>query len=77
MLFQSEAYPCQIGVFCDECGRTVSHDYLVHDGMTKAQQLQVARDHLTVNEGWSCTPDADLCPGCAAGGSLPAPAVGQ
>jgi hypothetical protein len=61
-----EAYPSEIGVYCDECGLTVSHDYLVHEGMTKAQRLQVARDHLTANEGWSCTPDADLCPSCAA-----------
>ncbi|MFD0035563.1 hypothetical protein ACFVJK_46820 [Streptomyces sp. NPDC127172] len=60
-----EAYPSRIGVYCDECGVTVSHDYLVHDAMTKAQRLQVARDHLVANEGWSCTPDADLCPTCA------------
>jgi hypothetical protein len=61
-----EAYPCRIAVFCDECRVTVSHDYLVHDAMTKAQRLQVARDHLTANEGWSCTDGEDLCGPCAA-----------
>jgi hypothetical protein len=62
-----EAYPCQIGVYCDRCRRVVSHDYLVHDAMTKAQRLQVARDHLTANEGWTCTPAEDVCRQCAAG----------
>jgi hypothetical protein len=59
-----EAYPCQIGVNCDRCGVIASHDYLVHDAMTKAQRLRVARDHLTANERWSCTADADVCPRC-------------
>jgi hypothetical protein len=68
-----EAYPCRIGVCCDECGHTVSHDYLVHVGMSRAQRLQVARDHLTANEGWSCTPAADLCPNCAAKTPDPGP----
>jgi hypothetical protein len=34
--------------------------------MTKEQRVQVARDHLTANESWVCTPDADLCPRCVA-----------
>lgn len=63
-----EAFPCRIAVFCDECRVTVSHDYLVHDAMTKAQRLQVARNHLVANEGWTCTPAEDVCRQCAAGG---------
>ncbi|MFE5037091.1 hypothetical protein [Streptomyces sp. NPDC056683] len=63
-----EAFPCQIGVYCDRCRHTVSHDYLVHVAMTGAQRLQVARDHLARNEGWSCTPAEDVCPSCVAGG---------
>lgn len=59
-----EAYPSRIGVFCDECGKDVSYDYVVHDGMTKSERFGVARAHLSENEGWSCTEEGDLCPGC-------------
>ncbi|MFD0344034.1 hypothetical protein ACFVH0_36110 [Streptomyces sp. NPDC127117] len=58
------AFPCQIGVCCDDCGVVVSHDYLVHTGMTKAQRLGVARRHLTDNEAWDCGEAGDLCPSC-------------
>ncbi|MFD3802611.1 hypothetical protein ACFWTC_03060 [Streptomyces sp. NPDC058619] len=57
-------YPSQIGVFCDGCGTTVTHDYVVHTDMTRTQRLDVARTHLTDNEGWSCTAAADLCASC-------------
>ena len=60
----TEAYPAQIGVYCDDCGITELHDYVVHTGMTKEQRLGVARRHLTDNEGWDCGAAGDLCPDC-------------
>jgi hypothetical protein len=59
-----ELYPCGIAVFCDECGLTVRHDYVVSDRMPKIERLQVARNHLAKNEGWLCIPGDDLCPKC-------------
>lgn len=61
----AEAFPCRIALFCDRCGHTAMREYLVDAGMTKAQRLQVARDHLTASEGWSCGPDEDVCSRCA------------
>jgi hypothetical protein len=55
-------FPLNIAVFCDRCGVEVEHDYVVHDLMTREQRLAVARDHLTCNEGWSCTAAGDYCP---------------
>jgi hypothetical protein len=55
------AFPLSIVVFCDRCGVEVEHDYLVHDLMTREQRLAVAREHLSRNEGWSCTPAGDFC----------------
>lgn len=62
----TEAYPCQIGVFCDDCGTTVVHDYIVDTGMTRDERLDGARRHLTANENWDCGPAGDLCPNCKA-----------
>ncbi|MEV2203701.1 hypothetical protein AB0E11_27595 [Streptomyces fradiae] len=59
-----DAYPTQIGVFCDDCGLLSLHDYIVHTDMTRPERLQVARDHLTTNEGWDCGAAGDLCPDC-------------
>ena len=55
-------FPIQIAVYCDVCGVEVMHDYVVHDGMTREQRFAVAREHLTRNEGWSCTAAGDFCP---------------
>ncbi|THA56135.1 hypothetical protein [Streptomyces sp. A1136] len=60
-----QRYPARIGVFCDQCGTTVEHDYIVSDDMGKAERYEVARNHLTENEGWVCTPWRDLCQSCA------------
>lgn len=57
-------YPSQISVYCDDCGITVTHDYVVHTDMTRDQRLDVARTHLTDNEGWDCGAAGDLCPAC-------------
>jgi hypothetical protein len=54
----------QIAVFCDRCGTETAHDYLVHDRMTRAERLAVARNHMAAYEGWSCGPDGDFCPEC-------------
>ncbi|MFE0877294.1 hypothetical protein ACFW4X_20965 [Streptomyces smyrnaeus] len=59
-----QKFPCGIAVFCDQCGTTHRGDYIVTDQMTRGDRLEVARDHLRRNEGWSCTADGDFCPGC-------------
>ncbi|MFE6103215.1 hypothetical protein ACFVQ4_25105 [Streptomyces laurentii] len=64
----AESYPAQIGVCCDTCGFTAVHDYVVHTGMSREERLQVARDHLTSQEGWGCGPagaPGDFCPRCS------------
>jgi hypothetical protein len=65
-------YPCQIGVFCDNCGTVHEGDYVVTDRMAKPERFEAARAHLRTL-GWSCTPDADLCPPCAADASARRP----
>jgi hypothetical protein len=55
-------YPCQIGVYCDDCGFTRTGDYLVSDLMTKDERLSVARNWLVRNENWQCDADGDYCP---------------
>lgn len=57
-------YPCQIGVYCDDCGTTVKRDYLVNDNTSKPARLEIARSHLR-NEGWICDATGDFCPPCA------------
>lgn len=59
-----EWYPSRICVFCDTCGIKEVHDYLISDAMNKLARLQVARNHLSKNEGWSCTADGDYCLNC-------------
>jgi len=56
-------YPCQITVFCDECGDEVTADYLVPAGSTSADRLEIARKHLR-RHGWSCSGAGDYCPNC-------------
>jgi hypothetical protein len=60
----SPLYPSQIGVYCDECGTTTEADYLVSTEQTKAERLDVARQHLR-RQGWICDERGDYCPMCA------------
>lgn len=55
--------PAPIGVFCDVCGTTCLHDYVVRVDTTRAERFELARTHLR-KHGWSCTPERDLCPDC-------------
>lgn len=64
-----ESYPCQIGVYCDECGVQVLRDHPVNDSMTKEDRLSAARVHLVRHEGWTCDDTQDQCPACTAKGS--------
>jgi len=57
-------YPSQIGVYCDECGTTITADYLVSTEQTKAERLEVARAHLR-QDGWICDERGDYCPACS------------
>jgi len=56
-------YPCQITVFCDECGDEVTADYLVPADSASAGRLEIAREHLR-SIGWSCNEAGDYCPNC-------------
>lgn len=58
-------YPCQIGVFCDNCGIVVQRDFLVNDRTTKPERLELIRA-IARTQGWSCENGEDLCPSCAA-----------
>jgi len=60
----SPYFPCQIGVYCDDCCVTVMGDYLVHGGMSKPERLSVARTWLVANKGWQCDGNGDFCPKC-------------
>ncbi|WP_190175418.1 hypothetical protein [Streptomyces nitrosporeus] len=60
----TEPFPAQLTVFCDECGETATHDYVVHTGMTRDDRLDVARQHLTGTEEWDCGTAGDYCPDC-------------
>lgn len=55
--------PVQVGVFCDGCGTTEEHDYLVREDSTKADRFEVARRHLR-KQGWQCDGQGDFCPSC-------------
>jgi hypothetical protein len=59
-------YPAQIGVFCDNCGIQVEHDYTVDTSMGGTARLEVARTHLRDHEDWTCTEEGDFCPACTA-----------
>jgi hypothetical protein len=54
--------PCQIVVFCDECGVEHTADYWVHEEDSQAKRLGVARAHMRTNERWSCDERGDFCP---------------
>jgi hypothetical protein len=56
--------PCQIGVFCDGCGTTVTHDYWVSEDGGPSARFQIARAHLRREEGWRCDLTGDWCPKC-------------
>lgn len=58
--------PVQVGVFCDGCGTTEEHDYLVREDSTQADRFEVARSHLRDKAGWQCDARGDYCPKCKA-----------
>lgn len=62
----SPLYPSQITVFCDHCGTKATGDYMVSEGMTRAERLAVARKHLAI-KGWEHDDIGDdFCPEHAA-----------
>jgi hypothetical protein len=66
ILYDPHAMPVRITVFCDTCGVEDTRDYLLRDDMPKIERLAAARRVLVERDGWQCTPEADLCPRCAA-----------
>lgn len=61
----SPLYPSEISVYCDDCGTTLTHDYMVDGRQSRPERLEVARTYLRDHEGWHCDELADLCPTCA------------
>jgi hypothetical protein len=59
-----EPYPSHLGVFCDECEIVVEGDFIVHEGMTKAERLGVVRTYAVGTFGWLCQDGEDLCANC-------------
>jgi hypothetical protein len=60
-------FPSRITVFCDHCGIEDTGEYMVHEDMTRAERLAVARRHLVANKGWEHTESGDdFCPTHAA-----------
>jgi hypothetical protein len=56
-------YPTRITVFCDHCGTEHTGEYMVREGMTSTERLDVARQHLVNNEGWEHNEYGDdFCP---------------
>ncbi|MDT0432780.1 hypothetical protein [Streptomyces salyersiae] len=59
-----EGYPCGLGVYCDTCGTEWRGDFIVTDTMSKAQRLDVVRNHARTELGWQCDAAGDFCPEC-------------
>lgn len=54
-------YPTRIGIYCDTCHVTESHEYMVSDDMDRTERLGVARAHMRT-QGWQCGDGGDFCP---------------
>lgn len=59
-----EKYPAQLGVYCDNCRTEWVGDFVVSDSDTKAQRLELVRNHVRTELGWSVGPAGDFCPAC-------------
>lgn len=64
-VLEDHEFPTQITVFCDECGKRVTGDYVINEEMSKPERLEVARAHLR-REDWQCDKTGDYCPDCKA-----------
>ena len=49
-VYSDEPYPCRIGVFCDDCGTTVSIYITATDAMESPERLEAARAHLRAED---------------------------
>ncbi|XMN09344.1 hypothetical protein ACK8N7_26540 [Streptomyces griseobrunneus] len=59
-----QKYPCGLGIFCDTCGTEFRGDFIVTDTMTKAERLEVIRNHVRTKLGWQSDETGDNCPSC-------------
>ncbi|MFD8687810.1 hypothetical protein [Streptomyces sp. NPDC059651] len=59
-----QKYPCGLGVYCDSCGTEFRGDFIVVDTMSKAERLEVVRDHVRTALRWQCDSTGDYCPDC-------------
>ncbi|TXS36952.1 hypothetical protein [Streptomyces sp. OR43] len=60
-----QKYPCGLGVYCDTCGVTFEGDFIVADTMSKAERLDVVRNHVRTTLRWQCDSTGDFCESCA------------
>jgi len=59
-------YPALITVFCDECGKEESRDFLVAETDSAETRFGYARAYLEKEKGWLIIPDhLDLCDTCS------------
>lgn len=59
-----QKYPCGLGIFCDTCGTEFRGDFIVTDTMTKAERLEIIRNHVRTKLGWQSNDTGDNCPTC-------------
>ncbi|MFE7128921.1 hypothetical protein [Streptomyces sp. NPDC057617] len=72
-----QKYPCGLGISCDTCGTTLRGDFIVTDTMTKAERLEVVRNHVRTTQGWQCDGTGDYCPKCKPKAANPADELRQ
>lgn len=58
-----------VTVFCDPCGLMAECEVQADPGAAVEHLYLVARDHVTMVEGWTCSPEGDRCPSCVAAGT--------
>lgn len=54
-------YPTQVGIFCNTCFVTESHEFMVSNDMSRDERAETARAHMRTT-GWECSERGDFCP---------------
>ena len=61
----AQPMPAQLTIYCDDCGRTDTRDYLVSSADSAETKFGYARALLN-RIGWRCDDGGDTCPRCLA-----------
>ncbi|WP_046500755.1 hypothetical protein [Streptomyces odonnellii] len=72
-----QKYPCGLGMHCDTCGIEFRGDFIVTDTMTKAERLEIIRNHVRTTQNWECNATGDYCPNCKPKTTSPADELRQ